>query len=336
MSRAPPIRFLILLVGGWTCLRVVLLVPWGAQPTVAAKTRPQPVAAAAAPRPWPITVEEEAPPPESPKAAVAESRPDWIGSEIRPVPEERAVRYVPLVERTARVSGLPALAARPAAAAASPFSAAPRPVVPSRWSASAWLLARDDGARSLAAGGTLGGAQTGLRILYRLNGDPARPLRIAVRIASPLRDRGGAEAAVGVEWRPLAGVPVNLLAERRQAIGRDARNAFALMLHGGVSERFGRFRLDAYGQAGVVGARSRDLFADAGARLGVPVGGFEVGAALSGGAQPGLARLDAGPQVTARLPIAGESLRLTAEWRFRIAGDARPGSGPALTLASDF
>jgi hypothetical protein len=34
--------------------------------------------------------------------------------------------------------------------------------------------------------------------------------------------------------------------------------------------------------------------------------------------------------------MAGESLRLSAEYRFRIAGDARPGSGPVLTLGSDF
>jgi hypothetical protein len=332
MSRAPPIRFLILIVGGWTCLRAVLLVPWGGQPIVAAKTRPQAVAAAR--RPGPMTIEEDARPPAAPTSAVTGSRPVWIAAEFRPAPEERAVSHLPLVEWRAPLRPLPP--PRLAAASASPFAAAPRPAVPSRWSASAWLLARDDGVRSLAAGGTLGGSQAGFRILYRLNDDPARPLRIAARIASPLQSRRGAEAALGVEWRPLAGLPVNLLAERRQAIGRDGRNAFALMLHGGVSERFGRFRLDAYGQAGVVGARSMDLFADGGARLGVPVGDFEVGAALSGGAQPGLARLDAGPQVTVRLPIAGESLRLTAEWRFRIAGDARPGSGPALTVASDF
>jgi hypothetical protein len=333
MSRAPPIRFLILVVAGWTCLRAILLMPWGAQPIVAAETRPERVAVAATPR-WPMTIEEEARPPAAPEPAVVGSPPVRIAAEFHPALEQHTDRYVPLVERP--VSALSAPAPHLAAASASPFAAAPRPAVPSRWSASAWLLARDDGARSLAAGGTLGGAQTGLRLLYRLNRDPARPLRIAARFASPLRSRHGAEAALGVEWRPLAGVPVHLLAERRQAIGRDGRNAFALLLHGGVSERFGRFRLDAYGQAGVVGARSRDLFADAGARLGVPVGDLEVGAALSGGAQPGLARLDAGPQITVRLPVAGESIRLTAEWRFRIAGDARPGSGPALTLASDF
>jgi hypothetical protein len=36
------------------------------------------------------------------------------------------------------------------------------------------------------------------------------------------------------------------------------------------------------------------------------------------------------------LPLAGKALRLLAECRFRIAGGASPGSGPALTLGSDF
>jgi hypothetical protein len=217
-------------------------------------------------------------------------------------------------------------------------AAEPRRARAGRWSGSAWLLLRGERERSLAAGGTLGGSQSGVRLAYRLNGNAARPLALNARLYAPLRDRRGAEAAVGIEWRPLATLPVNLLAERRQAIGRDGRSAFALALHGGVSDRPlpGGARLDAYGQAGVVSARSRDLFADGGARISLPAGQASLGAGLWGGAQPGAARLDAGPHASIRLPLAGENLRLAAEWRFRIAGDARPGSGPALSIGSDF
>ncbi|MFN7029598.1 MAG: hypothetical protein ACK4PC_09535 [Sphingopyxis sp.] len=40
--------------------------------------------------------------------------------------------------------------------------------------------------------------------------------------------------------------------------------------------------------------------------------------------------------MTLRLPDVGEGSRIALDWRQRIAGDARPASGLALTLASDF
>jgi hypothetical protein len=132
---------------------------------------------------------------------------------------------------------------------------------------------------------------------------------------------------------------VRLLAERRQAIGQDGRSAFALLAHGGVSDRplVGPVTLDAYGQAGMVGLSSRDAFADGAVRLGLPVAeGFSLGIGAWGAAQPGTSRLDAGPQASYRLPGFGANMRLSAEWRVRVAGDAVPGSGPALTLSADF
>ena len=52
--------------------------------------------------------------------------------------------------------------------------------------------------------------------------------------------------------------------------------------------------------------------------------------------QPGAARVDVGPRLTLRLPEVGQGSRIALDWRQRIAGDARPASGLALTLASDF
>jgi methenyltetrahydromethanopterin cyclohydrolase len=34
--------------------------------------------------------------------------------------------------------------------------------------------------------------------------------------------------------------------------------------------------------------------------------------------------------------VRGAAIRIEAGWRFRVAGAAAPGSGPALTLATDF
>jgi hypothetical protein len=36
------------------------------------------------------------------------------------------------------------------------------------------------------------------------------------------------------------------------------------------------------------------------------------------------------------LPVRSHSLRLSLDWRERVAGNAMPRSGPALTLGADF
>jgi hypothetical protein len=218
--------------------------------------------------------------------------------------------------------------------------AAPLPTVDSTapalakdWSLSAWAFVRRGVGPQLATGGMLGGSQIGARLSYRVRDR----LGVTARIYSPLANSRGAEAALGLEWQPLRSLPVRILAERRQAIGRDGRSAFAVQAHGGVSERrvIGPVRLDAYGQAGMVGTRSRDAFVDGAARLGIPADDrIGVGVGAWGAAQPGVARLDLGPEASYRLPELG--MRISASYRVRVAGDARPGSGPALTLSSDF
>jgi len=62
-----------------------------------------------------------------------------------------------------------------------------------------------------------------------------------------------------------------------------------------------------------------------------------VGGGVWGGAQKGAARLDIGPSATMTIGL-GESAaaRLGLDWRFRVAGDAAPASGPALTLSAGF
>jgi hypothetical protein len=86
----------------------------------------------------------------------------------------------------------------------------------------------------------------------------------------------------------------------------------------------------------VVGAEERDLFADGAIRASTPIGPVEIGAGAWGGAQPGAARLDIGPQASVRIPVGKIAIRASAEWRVRVAGDAHPGSGPAFTLSTDF
>jgi hypothetical protein len=331
----PPLRFLVAVIGLWACARALMLAPdlW-IEPGTATPIASTPGARAPSFSEMRPVADDQQP---APPHAVEPARPpsSALGGEV---PARRAA---PIAVVLAALP-LPVASGPPHPAASPSFPQAPSPApasAPRRWSGAAWLLLRDDTAGALAPAGTLGGSQSGLRLSYRLNGDPSRPLAVSARFTMPVARRAGAEVALGLDWRPFRSLPVHLLAERRQALGRDSRSALSLSLHAGVAERMlpGGFRLEAYGQAGMVGARSRDLFADGAARLSLPIGGrLSLGAGLAGGAQPGAARLDAGPLATIRLPLAGESLRLSAEYRFRIAGDASPGSGPVVTLASDF
>ncbi len=207
----------------------------------------------------------------------------------------------------------------------------PQPATQRRLSISTWFLGRD-GASGLVPAGTLGGAQMGLRANLPIT----QAVSATARISTPLRASGG-EASFGIAVRQG---PVTLLLERRIALDRGGRNDFSTTFAAGIDavRLPQRFRLDAYGQAGLVG---RDPFADGAVRIERPiatVGKTEIaiGAGLWGGAQPGVSRLDTGPQIVVRMPIAGSYVRASGEWRHRVAGRAQPNSGPAVTLGMDF
>jgi hypothetical protein len=342
------LRFLGLVLGGWIAVRALLVAPgWGGDaPVVAAVTVP--VAPVAAQPAAPVTAAPFQFAPKRDASGLAAGATAAPLLAFRPVPRQRALVFGTPVATAApgsiqaRAPEVAGAAAAQVAQAGHPIEAFVRPSAPvtlagiERWSLSSWAFLRDGAAGAqLASGGQLGGSQIGARALYRVSDR----LALSARIYSPLRDTGGAEAALGVEVQPVAGLPVRLLAERRQALGPEGRSAFALLAHGGVSDRpvLGPLTLDTYAQAGMVGLRSRDLFADGSVRLGLPVSDrISLGAGAWGAAQPGASRLDLGPQASYRLPQLGRGARISAEYRFRLAGEARPGSGPAVTIATDF
>ena len=199
---------------------------------------------------------------------------------------------------------------------------------------SAWALLRGSwGPGALATGGTLGGSQVGARLTYHFT--PA--LAASLRSSSSVGGVRYAEVAAGVRWKPLASVPVAVNFERRQALNRwGGRNAFALFAEGGLYQTpmFGLANLDLYAQGGVVGIKSRDLFFDGAATFTRPVWKrFSAGVGVWGGMQPGLYRVDAGPRLSYDV---GRGIRVHADYRQRLAGEAMPSSGPALTIAGDF
>lgn len=208
----------------------------------------------------------------------------------------------------------------------------------SRMSGSAWALLRPDSAgAALGTGGTLGGSQAGARFFYQTG---ARRLALTGRISAPLAMRTGREASLGLALR---GRSVGILLERRIAIDRGARNAMSLTAYGGVSDiaLLHGFVLDGYAQFGIVGVRSRDRFGDGAVRVLHPMIKSDVmklsaGGSISGGFQPGISRLDVGPEIVADLPIAKTPVRMSVGWRQRVAGNAAPGSGPSLSVGFGF
>jgi hypothetical protein len=212
------------------------------------------------------------------------------------------------------------------------------------WSLAGWLYMRGGAVAApdaIAAAGQLGGSQAGLRLGYGF-GEAGRA-RTYGRATIALRRPEQRDLAFGLAFAPVAHWPVDVAVEQRVAVGREGRTAIAAMVSGGVSDIAlpHGFRLDAYGQAGVVGTRRRDGFADGAIVIDRWIGPDEtsplrLGALAAGAVQPGAARVDVGPRLTLRLPQVGEGSRIALDWRQRVAGGAAPESGVALTLASDF
>ena len=207
----------------------------------------------------------------------------------------------------------------------------------SRLSFSSWAIARGGvGLGASPSAPQLGGAQGGIRADYALGGGVALTGRVAAPAAG-----AGREASLGIAWRPGGG-PLRFVAEQRVALD-GGRGGPALGVSGGVGDvpLPAGIRLDAYGQAGAILRDGIEHYVDGSARITRPLvelGGvsLDVGAGAWGGAQRGVLRVDIGPSIGVRAPVAGRTLRLSLDWRQRIAGSARPGSGPALSIGSDF
>lgn len=330
MTRAGrPLRFLAFVLGGWTFVRLLMLGEVsGLLPTTLSApvevVAPLLVAVRAVASRMPATPAQSAArgvfevTPSTGSVPEATSQPaDGAEAQVRRYGVYAPAVAVPVIERPAM---LPERAAGP-------------PLL----TGSAWLVARGNGSAGSEAP-QLGGGQAGMRVVLAL--DRKRRLAAAARVTTPLEGRGQ-EAAVGVEWQPTA-LPVRLVAEHRVAIdSRGGGPTVAVVGGSGPAPLAGGFQLESYGAAGMVGRDGLKFFAEGSVRAMRPVatvGGSTV--AVGGGAwaatQPGADRADVGPSIELSVPVGARRLRAILDWRQRIGGEARPGSGPALTLATDF
>lgn len=330
--RGRPLVFLFLVVGGWSVGRIMLLSPDAAVESARQVAGEILLPPAKAETRVDVSVHKAglgvAPPtPSLPVAAAQSAIFATVTHNILYRPESSSLARVvvaglgppaPPAATPAFVPGLPPL----------PDSTPARPTI-RRWSGSAWAIARDGGGGELLSP-LLGGSQAGVRVAYPID-DSGRTALFA-RAAAPLKG-GPAELAAGAQWRPTR-LPVMLYAEVRVTDGRVAPAAGAF--GGGAVALTEDLRLDGYGQAGVIKRDGTSGFGDAQIRLIRPYGRIEVGAGAWAAAQRNATRLDAGPTIALPLTAQPAALRLSLDWRHRIAGNARPASGPVLSLGADF
>jgi len=321
-----PLRFLGGIVGLWTLGRIAFLLPQ--TPVVERAVTP---ARPAPPRRVAVAMAGSSPYHQA-------SQPLQI-SNLRLAPPLPVIRPAPFRPASITPTEAPPPDARtppPPAFTVPSYAplAAPPPIPPRRWSASLWAIVRDGG-QTLLPGGQLGGTQGGVRLLRRL--DLRGDLSASLRLSAPWQGIGR-EMAVGVDWRPVHRLPIRLLVEQRLALDAGQNAPAALVVTGvGPQPIAPGIVLAGYAQAGAVARRRIEPFADGAVRASTPLTpAIDLGLGLWGGAQRDAQRLDAGPTLGVALPVADRRVRLSLDWRQRIAGRAAPGSGPALTLAGDF
>ncbi len=202
-----------------------------------------------------------------------------------------------------------------------------------------------DSAQGILGNGQYGGSQSAVLMaisLRRFRNESSDSRFALVGRASVSHDRPRErELSAGLRWHPSASAPVQLSLERRFRLERA--DAFAALVSGGYDGAalpLG-FLLDGYGQAGFVTGKAGGGFANIQVHALKPVATLEnkavaAGLGVWGGGQSQIMRLDVGPSLRANLHARSTHLRMDASWRFRIAVDARPGDGPAVTLSTSF
>lgn len=327
-GRGRPLRFLALVSVGWVGMRVAIL--WSQTgslpeairamvPVTVASLPPREAAVVAA-----KTVAQARTPPPAAVRGAGPSR--YVGDPVR----MRMALLNLLQFGDAEYTDSPATLAPALFPPAPQRRAGP---VADRWSASAWVTARPGSGLAVAPGGQLGGSQAGVRLAYLL--DPKRRIALFGRLVTPLSGPGR-EATLGIEWQPTR-APVRLVAEQRFAVD-GGKGGPGVGMVGGLDRDIAGFRLESYGQAGAIRRDRIEPYADGAARATRRIGHSRIGlgVGLWGAAQRDAARFDIGPSATLAVPVAGHDFRFALDWRQRVAGAARPGSGVALTLGSDF
>lgn len=214
-----------------------------------------------------------------------------------------------------------------------------------RWQLGGFALLRDGGSLpnqpgsgppGAAASPVLGGGQVGGSLAFVTDPYARRPLALVARAnvaADPQGVRGEtAQLALGLRQALLPGVSLSV--ERLIPLGAATQGAFTARLAAGARLKPLGQRLEAYGEAGVLDTGQVYAGGQARARV-VRFGPATLNAATWASVQTGSTdvwRVDVGPSLNAKV----RGIRIEADWRQRVGGNAAPGSGPVLTVSAGF
>ena len=207
------------------------------------------------------------------------------------------------------------------------------------------MLWREGGNAPLVAGlPSYGRSQAGAVLRYALAEASGHLPQLYLRATSALEGARERDIAFGASAHPLPAFPLRFAAETRlseTASGTEWRAAGYAVTELPPLALPGRLTGEAYAQAGYVTGNAATPFVDGQARITRPVlrrddFRLEAGAGAWGGAQDDAQRLDIGPSAALTFRLGETQGRLSADYRFRVAGDAEPESGPTITLSAGF
>ncbi len=214
-----------------------------------------------------------------------------------------------------------------------------------RWTVDMWALWRDDTTTPITSGRpSYGRSQIGAVLRYRLYPASDHAPQLHLRATRALEGASEGDLAGGVSARPIPALPIRVAAEARVSetvSGTRVRAAAYAVSELPPVELPGGFQAEAYVQGGYVTGEFATPFVDGQARVTRELAGTDdfrltAGGAVWGGAQDDAQRLDIGPSAGVSFLIGQARGRIAADYRFRVAGDAEPSSGPALTLSAGF
>ena len=217
-----------------------------------------------------------------------------------------------------------------------------------RLSVDSWLFLRQGDADFALTGpnaASYGRSQAGAVMRYQLAPSSGFEPSAYVRATGALGSVSEQDLAAGLSVKPVASLPLSLHGEARLSRFADGSTEVrpAAFITAGMERSDLPLGLAArgYGQAGYVGGKFATPFADGMLVVDRQVARFDLGnlragAGVWGGAQKGARRLDLGPSANISVRIGEVPARVSFDYRFRVAGDAQPGSGAALTVSTGF
>ena len=216
----------------------------------------------------------------------------------------------------------------------------------SRWSSYFWLHTRENTGNTSSNFGQLsqpiyGGSQAGARLSYRLSHDNQKYVGLYARASTAIAAPGQEELAIGITLQPLNTKEISVNIEHRERKDGQSSNSAFLVYNPNPKPIAINTRLETYIAAGYVSGGKEQYFADGYAAIQKTAleardGNLSVGGGIWAATQKNVSRVDIGPSANINLHIGGMPSRIAIDWRQRIAGNAAPGSGLALTFSTGF